>query len=101
MLAVSVLLLLNFLYIYLQKAFTPGEKPQHKISYWDTGTCIFIYIFIYPPVSLSGIPMGPTFSIALFPLWRKGAEMTHLRWEQKRGFEQPPLWVCGCCLASP
>lgn len=28
------------------KGFTPGEKPQHKMSYWDTGTCIFIYIFI-------------------------------------------------------
>lgn len=63
--AVSVLLLLSFLDINLQKGFTPGEKPQHKMSYWDTGTCIFIYIFIYLPVSLSGIPVGLTFSLAL------------------------------------
>lgn len=92
------LLLLNFPAIYLQKGFAPGEKPQHKMSYWDTGTCIFLYIFIYP-MCLSGIPMGPTFSvglIALTPLWRKRAEMTHLGWGQRRGLEQAPWWVCGC-----
>lgn len=72
--AVSVLLLLNFPDMCLQKGFTPGEKPQHKISYWDIGTCIFIYILfilliylhiIYPPMSLSGTPVGPTFSLGL------------------------------------
>lgn len=62
--AVSVLFLLSFLAIYLQKGFTPGEKPQHKTSYWDSGTCIFLDILIYP-MSLSGIPVGPTFSLGL------------------------------------
>lgn len=59
--AVSVLLLIDFLATYLQKAFTPGEKPEYKMSYWATDKCRFIFLFF--PVSLSGITTEPTFSL--------------------------------------
>lgn len=94
--ALSVLLLLSFLDVYHQKAFTPGEKPQHKISYWYTGVCLLTYLFIYLSSYVSfRNPCGSHFQsgIALIPLWRKRAEMTHMGWRQKRGFSDLP---CGC-----
>lgn len=43
--AVSVLLLIDSLATRHQKAFTPAEKLQDKISYWATAKCRFIFQF--------------------------------------------------------
>lgn len=69
-----------------------ATAQNELLGHWHLPTYLFIYLSSY--VSFRN-PCGSHFQsgIALIPLWRKRAEMTHMGWGQKWGFSDLP---CGC-----